>query len=192
MLTVFERARFDVRRKGAYGELSVSLDISPDEAVLNRIDARDHHGAVASLRPVLAPASLAGVGASSAPGSLGGAVLGNILAGGFRGVATPVDRAGGVVRSMRAASSLAELEEPPELVIIAVPADEVPDVASQAAEHGAKALLILTAGFADRDDASRELEERVLELVRGAGLRMVGANCRARSTPILRCASTPR
>lgn len=177
MLTVFERAGFDVRRKGAYGELTVSLDISPDEAVLQRIDARDHRGVVASLRPILAPASLAVVGASSAPGSLGGAVLGNILAGGFQGVATPVNRAGGVVRSMRAARSLAELEEPPELVVIAVPADEVLDVASQAAEHGAKALLILTAGFADRSDEGRELEERVLEIVRGAGLRMVGPNC---------------
>jgi acetate---CoA ligase (ADP-forming) len=177
MLTVFERAGFDVRRKGAYGELTVSLDISPDEAVLERIDARDHRGVVASLRPILAPASLAVVGASSAPGSLGGAVLQNILAGGFQGVATPVNRAGGVVRSMRAARSLAELEEPPELVVIAVPADEVPHVASQAAEHGAKALLILTAGFADRGDEGRELEERVLEIVRGAGLRMVGPNC---------------
>jgi acetate---CoA ligase (ADP-forming) len=177
MVTVFERAGFDVRREGAYGELTVSLDISPDEAVLERIDARDHRGVVASLRPIVAPASLAVVGASSAPSSLGGAVLGNILAGGFQGVATAVDRAGGVVRSMRAARSLAELEEPVELVVIAIAADEVPDVASQAAEHGAKALLILTAGFADRGDEGRELEQRVLEIVRGAGLRMVGPNC---------------
>ena len=75
------------------------------------------------------------------------------------------------------ARSLAELDEPPELVVIAVPPDDVPDVASQAAECGAKALLILTAGFADRGDEGRELEERVLEIVRGAGLRMVGPNC---------------
>ena len=177
MLSVFERAGFGVRRKSAYGELTVSLDISPDEAVLERIDARDHRGVVASLRPILAPASLAVVGASSAPGNLGGAVLGNILDGGFQGVATPVNRAGSVVRSIRVARSLAELDEPPELVVIAVPPDDVPDVASQAAECGAKALLILTAGFAERGDEGRELEERVLEIVRGAGLRMVGPNC---------------
>ena len=71
MLSVFERAGFGVRRKSAYGELTVSLDISPDEAVLERIDARDHRGVVASLRPILAPASLAVVGASSAPGKPG-------------------------------------------------------------------------------------------------------------------------
>ena len=53
----------------------------------------------------------------------------------------------------------------------------MPDVAAQAAEYGAKALLILTAGFADRGDEGRALEERVLEIVRGAGLRMVGPNC---------------
>ena len=177
MITVFERAGFDVRRKSAFGELTVSLDLSPTQAILDRVDARDHRGAVASLRPILAPASLAVVGASSATGSLGGAVLQNILAGGFQGVATPVNRDGGVVRSIRAVRSLAELDEPPELVVIAVEANEVPDVAAEAAAHGAKALLILTAGFADGGDAGRALEERVLEIVRSAGLRMVGPNC---------------
>ena len=177
MITVFERAGFDVRRKSAFGELTVSLDLSPNEAVLDRIDARDHRGVVASLRPILAPASLAVVGASSEPGSLGGAVLQNILAGGFQGVATPVNRDGSVVRSIRAVRSLAELEEPPELVVIAVGADETPAIAADAAARGAKALLILAAGFADRGDEGRKLEERVLEIVRSAGLRMVGPNC---------------
>ena len=177
MITVFERAGFDVRRKSASGELTVSLDLSPNEVVLDRIDARDHRGAVASLRPILAPASLAVVGASSEPGSLGGAVLQNILAGGFRGVAVPVNRDGTVVHSIRAARSLAELAEPPELVVIAVGPDEAPAVAADAAARGAKALLILTAGFADGGEAGRVLEERVLEIVRGAGVRMVGPNC---------------
>ena len=53
----------------------------------------------------------------------------------------------------------------------------MPAVAAEAAAHGAKALLILTAGFADGGDAGRALEERVLEIVRSAGLRMVGPNC---------------
>ena len=53
----------------------------------------------------------------------------------------------------------------------------MPAVAAEAAAHGAKALLILSAGFADRGDEGRELEERVLEIVRSAGLRMVGPNC---------------
>ena len=139
MLGVFARAGFDIRRKGAFGEVTVSLDLHPSEAVQERIDERDHRGVVASLRPILSPASVAVVGAGT---ELGRAVLANLVAGGFAGVVTPVDAAGGVVHSMRAARSLAELPEPAELLVIAVPADELLDVAAQAAEHGAKALLV--------------------------------------------------
>jgi hypothetical protein len=77
----FEQAGFAARRRGAGGEVTVSLDITPTEVLKERIAERDHLGAVASLRPILAPASVAVVGASSSPGSLGGAVLANIVDG---------------------------------------------------------------------------------------------------------------
>ena len=94
----------------SFGELTVSLDITPTEAVRERIDERDHFAAVASLRPILAPASVAVAGAAAVPGNVGRAVLANIVGGGFQGVVTPVNHAGGVVCSMRAARSLGELE----------------------------------------------------------------------------------
>ena len=61
MLGLFEGAGFAVRRRGSCGELTVSLDINPTEAVLERIDVRDHFGAVAALRPILAPTARWGV-----------------------------------------------------------------------------------------------------------------------------------
>ncbi|MGO9960639.1 MAG: GNAT family N-acetyltransferase, partial [Solirubrobacteraceae bacterium] len=124
MLRVFEHGGFAVRRRGSGGELTVSLDITPTEAVRERIGERDHLAAIASLRPVLAPSSVAVVGAASMPGNVGRAVLANVIAGGFEGVVTPVNRAGGVVCSMQAARSLGELELAPELVIIAAGGDE--------------------------------------------------------------------
>ncbi|HWT22996.1 MAG TPA: GNAT family N-acetyltransferase, partial [Solirubrobacteraceae bacterium] len=177
MLTVFKRAGFGVQRASAFGEVTVSLDLRPSEAVQERIAARDHRGAVASLRPVLAPASVAVVGAAEEFGDLGRAVLANLVAGGFAGVVTPVSRSGGVVHSMRAARALADLAEPAELVVIAVPEPEVLDVASDAVAHGAKALLVLSAGFAGDGDEGRAREQRLLDIVRSAGLRMVGPNC---------------
>ena len=81
---------------------------------------------------------------SGAPGDLGAAVLKYILDGGFRGVVTPVNRTGEVVCSMRSATALIDLDESPELVIAAVVWEELPDVAAQAADVGAKALLALT------------------------------------------------
>ena len=174
MLDVFEHAGFAVRREG-HGDMRVSLDITPTKAVVERIDERDHFAAIASLRPVLAPSSVAVVGAEATPGNLGRAVLANIIAGGFEGVVTPVNRAGGVVCSLRAARSLADLEVPPELVIIAAAGDQVLEFAAEAAAGRARALLVLPAGREQEGgEASRARRERLLEIVRGAGLRMVG------------------
>ena len=174
MLGVFEHAGFAVRRQGSFGELTVSLDITPTEAVLERIDERDHFASIASLRAIFAPSSVAVVGAAATPGNVGRAVLANIIAGGFEGVVTPVNRAGGVVCSMRAARGLGELEVAPELVIIAAAGDEVLEFAAEAAATGARALLVLPAGPEEDGEALLAREERLLEIVRGGGLRMVG------------------
>jgi acetate---CoA ligase (ADP-forming) len=175
MLGVFEHAGYAVRRRGSLGELTVSLDITPTEAVLERIGQRDHLAAIASLRPVLAPSSIAVVGAAATAGNVGWAVLANIIAGGFEGVVTPVNREGSVVGSLRAARSLGELEVAPELVIIAAAGDEVLEFAADAAATGARALLVLPAGpEQEGGEASLAREELLLEIVRGGGLRMVG------------------
>jgi acyl-CoA synthetase (NDP forming) len=174
MLRVFEHAGFAVQRRGSFGEVTVSLNITPTEALLEQIGERDHFAAVAALRPILAPSSVAVVGAADASGNVGRSVLANIVAGGFQGVVTPVNRAAGVVCSMRAARSLAELKIVPELVIIAAAGDELLEFAADAASIGARALLLLPAGPEDDGDASPEQAERLLEIVRGTGLRIVG------------------
>ena len=176
-LGVLKEAGFGVRRKTAGGEVTVVLDITPTESVWERIDERDHRGVIASLRAVLAPTSIAIVGASDAPDDPGGAVLSNVVDGHFHGVATPINRAGGVIRSIRAAHSIAELQEVPELVVIALPPAEVVDAAREAAEKGAKALVVLAGEAADEGDPAREREVRLLEVVRGAGMRLVGPGC---------------
>ena len=173
MLGVFEHAGFAVRRRGS-GELTVSLDITPTKAARERIDERDHFAALASLRALLAPSSIAVAGAADTPGSIGRAVLSNIIAGGFQGVVAPVDRAGGVVCSMSAARSLADLKIAPELVIITAAGDEALEFAAEAAATGAKAMLVLPGGLEDDSAASVQQAELLLEIVRGSGLRMVG------------------
>ena len=138
----------------------MSLDITPTEAVLERIDERDHVAAVASLRPILAPSSVAVVGAAATPGNVGRAVLANIIAGGFEGVVTPVNRAGGVVCSMRAARSLAELEVAPELVIIAAAGDEVLEFAAEAAANGSTERCSCSPPVLSRTATRRPRRER--------------------------------
>jgi acetate---CoA ligase (ADP-forming) len=176
MLGVFRSAGFAVHRQGFGGEVRLTLDIRPTAQLAERIAERDHQATVASLGPMLDPRSIAVVGASNAPGSVGGAIVANIVDGGFDGVVYPVNRARAVVRSIRAADRIADLPEVPDLAILAIPADEVLDVVEEAAAAGVKALVVVSAGFSDASDAGAELEDRVLAAVRAHGLRMLGPN----------------
>jgi acetate---CoA ligase (ADP-forming) len=177
MLHVFAGAGFDVRRESAFGEAHLELDIRPSERLEERVAERHHRAAVASLRPVLAPASVAVVGASAREGSVGAELLRGIVAGGFTGVAAPVSRGGGVVSSMRAASSTGDLPDPPELAIVVVPAADVLDAVIEAADAGARGVLVVSAGFSDTDEPEgREREEALLDAVRARGVRLVGPN----------------
>src|SRR4051794_33252046 len=175
MLGVFSSAGFDIRRETAFGEAHLELDIRPSERAAEAMAERVHRAAVASLRPVLAPASVAVVGASVREGSLGAELLRRIVAGGFAGVAAAVSRGGGVVSSMRAVPATGDLPGPPELAIVAVPAAEVLDAVVEAADAGARGVLVVSAGFSDTDEPEgREREEALLEAVRARGGRPRG------------------
>src|SRR3954462_2807122 len=177
MLHVFAGAGFDVARESAFGEAHLELDIRPTDRLAERIAARDHRAAVASLRPLLAPESLAVVGASAREASVGAELLRRIVAGGFAGVAAPVSRGGGVVSSMRAVPSTGDPPDPPEFAIVVVPAAEVLDAVTEAADAGARGGLVVSPGFSDTDEpAGREREEALLEAVRARGVRLVGPN----------------
>ena len=176
MLRVFREAGFAVSSERAGDEVMLVLNISPTDQLAERIARRDHVASVASLRPLLAPRSVAVVGASSDPASVGGRVLASIIAGRFDGVVWPVNRSGGTVCSRRAVRGLAELPEPPQLAVIAVPAAEVAGVIDEAARVGVRAAVVISAGFADAGQRGSELQRELKELVRAHGLRMVGPN----------------
>jgi acyl-CoA synthetase (NDP forming)/GNAT superfamily N-acetyltransferase len=177
MLGVFADAGFDTRRRTEYGEIHLTLDLRATERFEERMADRTHVGAVASLRPLLAPRSVAVVGASGHEDSVGGAIFRSIVANGFAGVAVPVHPDGGVVASARAARSLADIDEPPDLAVVAVPAAEVRGVAQEAARCGVRAVLVVSAGFSESDEPEgRAREQELLQAVRADGLRLVGPN----------------
>jgi acyl-CoA synthetase (NDP forming) len=177
MLHVFGSAGFGVRRASTGGIVHLALDLRPTAGLAERIDDRTHAATVASLRALLAPRSIAVVGASARPGSVGGAIFRGLVEGGFRGVATPVHPDLGVVGSTRAVGSLRDLDEPAELAVVAVAAGEVLAVAQDAAAAGVRALLVVSTGFADTDEPEGVArEEALLAEVRAHGLRLVGPN----------------
>ena len=176
MLGVLEGAGFALRRKGSFGELRVSLDITPTEAVRDRVVERDHWAAIAGLRPILAPASIAVLCTATSRGSLGRAVLENIVGDGFTGVVTPVSRSGGTVGSMPVARSLSDLDLVPELVVVCAAGKELLTLAAEAASAGTKALVLLPASDESGGLAVEAPAEQLVEIVRRVGVRMVGPN----------------
>ena len=175
MMRVFEHAGFAVSRVGSGGEVTVSLDITPGRAVDERIGERDHVGAVAALRSVLAPSSIAVLSAAGPSGNLLARVMTNICAGDFRGRVLPVDPGGGVVCGIAAVRSLGELEVAPELVIVAAAGEELLEHAVAAGRVGARALLVLSTDGDESQATSSEQEQRLLDVLRDAGMRMVGS-----------------
>lgn len=131
----------------------------------------------ASLRPLLRPRSVAVVGASRKPDSLGAKVLRNLVTGGFTGPVFPVNPQADVVFSIPAWRRLTEIPFPVDLAVIVVPAAAVPDVVEDARAKGVRAIVVLTAGFAETGAEGRARQERLVEQVRAAGMRMVGPNC---------------
>ena len=128
----------------------VVLTLDPVERAVTAIAERDRYADAASLTPILAPRSIAIVGVSDRPTSVGHQVLSNILVGGYTGtvhVVSPASRF--CARSRRVYPSPADLPIAPDLVIVAVPAQRVSEVVRACGERGAKAVLLLSAGFGE-------------------------------------------
>ncbi len=131
----------------------------------------------ASLRPLFEPRAVAVVGASRSPGNIGHRVLAAPLDAHFQGPVYPVNPRASVVRCLRAYPSVRALPEPVDLAIVCAPRDSVADVVGDCAAAGVKALVVITAGFAEIGSAGERLQAELLAAVRGANMRMVGPNC---------------
>ncbi len=177
MIHVFKNSGFQPTQAIDGGVIHVEFPVSSPHAVQDRAETRERIATANSLVPLIKPKVVAVVGASREPSALGTLLFRNILRAGFAGAAHPVNPQAKAIEGVRAYPSLEELPEPPDLAIIAVPASKVLSVADRALKAGAKALLVLTAGFAETGAEGRRRQDRLVRLVRGRGARMVGPNC---------------
>ena len=177
MLGVFERAGFELKRELASGVVEVEFPIASTERFEQSVEERDHTAVVASLRPFFQPATVAVVGASSRRGTIGGELFRNVLEGDFAGAAYPVNPKGAAVAGVRGYRSVEEIPDPVDLAVIAVPGEHVFAAAEDALRSGVRALVVISAGFAEVGSEGAERQERLLALVRAHGARLIGPNC---------------
>jgi acyl-CoA synthetase (NDP forming)/GNAT superfamily N-acetyltransferase len=177
MLHVFRDAGLPLVTQQGTQVVHVELPLQFDDDFQAAVDGREAHADAKSLDRVLAPRSVAVVGAGADPASFGHQVLANIVRGGYRGALYAVNRSGHRIAGVRAYTSLDDVPTPLDVVVIAVPAAAVLGVAQQAAAHHVAGLVVIAAGFAEVSPAGAQQQRDLVQLCRKSGMRLIGPNC---------------
>ncbi|HET8929479.1 MAG TPA: GNAT family N-acetyltransferase [Acidimicrobiales bacterium] len=176
MLSVFARAGFDVRSNFADGVIEVTLGIEPTDEARRLVSERAQAAFSKSVHRLLAPRSVAVIGASRRPEKIGNLVFRSILEGGFTGTVVPVNSAADQVAGVRAWPSIAAVPDDIDVAVVCVPRDAVAGVVTDCARRHVHALVIISAGFSDLDEEGAELERTVVARARRWGMRVLGPN----------------
>ena len=177
MVNVFRESGFAVRTRSVPGAIHVEFPTALGSSARDRFEQREAVSATAAVRAFLAPASVAVVGASRRPGSVGHETLRNLVAGGFKGPVYAVNAHADSVLSLPTFHSIADMPQPVDLAVIAVPSAAVVDVARECAGKGVKALVVLSAGFGESGPAGAARQRELVHVCRSSGMRLVGPNC---------------
>jgi acyl-CoA synthetase (NDP forming)/ribosomal protein S18 acetylase RimI-like enzyme len=172
MLKVFQAAGFETTRSFEDGVVVVEFPIDPTARVRAVMEAREHRAEAQSVAELLRPESIAVIGASRQWGSIGYALIENIIEGGFTGPVYGINKEAFEIAGMISRASLAEVPRDVELAVIAVPYEELPTVVDDCANHGVKGLLIVTDGFAGEEGLADQ--RRLVGVARRHGMRVIG------------------
>lgn len=129
------------------------------------------------LDAVFNPETVAVIGASTRPNSVGRAVFKNILDSSFNGIIYPVNPKAKSVCGVRAYPSLQDIPDEVDLGVVIVPARLTPDVAREAAAKGVKALIVISAGFREIGPEGLSLEKELTAICLENNIRLIGPNC---------------
>jgi acyl-CoA synthetase (NDP forming)/RimJ/RimL family protein N-acetyltransferase len=185
MLRVFADAGLSVRRRLVDDVIELTMPIPREAALgadspyLDAVADREQRAGVASLAPLLAPQSVAVVGASRHPGSIGRTILLNIRDGGFAGTLHAVNPHADDIEGVPCLPSVSALPQAPDMVVVAVPPPAVLKVARECGKRGARSLVVITAGLGVSGD------QRLLQICRRYGMRLVGPNCFGIAVPAI-------
>lgn len=181
MLDVLRHAGFAVTNSTESGCVMVEMDTTASYDALRAADERECRAEALSLSPLLRPHSVAVVGVRRDGTGVGAQAVRSIVAGGFTGSLHVVHPGSEPVEGVPVVASLTalteELDAPPDVVVVAVPAIEVVEVLREAAQAGCRGAVVLSAGFAELGGEGARLQEQVLEVARASSMRVIGPNC---------------
>jgi acetyl coenzyme A synthetase (ADP forming)-like protein len=177
MLDLFRESGFSLTMKSEPGLVRVQFPTSITPEAHARFEAREQIAAMNAVRGMLAPRSVAVIGAGRKRKTIGGEVFHNLMDGGFNGPVYPVNPVAEVVQSVRAYKSILDIPGPVDLAVIVVPARLAMAAAKECAQKGVHGMVVITAGFAETGPAGREMQKELLGVAREHGMRLIGPNC---------------
>jgi len=130
-----------------------------------------------SLDAMFSPASVAVIGATSRPGTVGRTVLENLLRDTFRGKVFAVNAKHEEVLGRKAYKSIRDVPQPVDLAVIATPAATVTQIIAECVEARARSAVVISAGFKERGEEGAALEQQIKEQLQRSSLRLIGPNC---------------
>ena len=172
MLAVFQAAGFETSRSFEDGVVVVEFPIDPTARVRAVMESREHRAEAQSVAELLRPESIAVIGASRQWGSVGFALLENIIEGGYTGPVYGINKDALEIAGMISRAALSEVPQDIDLAVIAVPYDQIPSVVQDCAEHGVKGLVIVTEGFKGEEGLAEQ--RRLVQVARRHGMRVIG------------------
>lgn len=177
MMSVLRNFGFHVTSETDAGVYHITFPIVRTKGITKKEEERERTSTVTSIRALFFPRSVAVVGASRKPGSIGQLLFTCIMKNEFSGIVYPVNPNTESVMSVKAYPSILEIPGNVEMAVIAVPAQLVCKVADECGRKGVRTMVVISDGFKERGPEGAEKEKDLREIALGYGMRIVGPNC---------------
>jgi acetyl coenzyme A synthetase (ADP forming)-like protein len=177
MIEVFRQSGFPISIHAKPGSVSVEIATAPTEEAVTLFEEREAEAARSAVRTILAPETVAVIGASRDEESIGGRLLRNLLTHPFKGTVYPVNPSAQAVQGVKAYPTIEDVPGQVDVAFIAVKAPLVSEVAEACGRKGVRGLVVISAGFAETGGDGPALQRQLVETCRRWGMRLVGPNC---------------
>jgi acyl-CoA synthetase (NDP forming)/RimJ/RimL family protein N-acetyltransferase len=175
MLNVFSEAGYSLQQGRYDGVVRLEFALAPTASSTAVTQAREHRADARSVQRLLSPRSVAVVGVSRSPHSIGRTVLHHLQEGGYLGQTYAVTpHVAGDVDGAPAYATVTAAPGPVDLALLAVPADQIESVVADCAAKGVLGLVIMSSGFAETGDEGRARQLRVVQQAHANGMRVIG------------------
>ncbi len=177
MINVFKNSGFELHKVWNSDTIHIEFPVDGVAALWKRTSLRERIAVANSLLPLLRPKTIAVVGVDKNPSSIGNMIFKNIIAGDFVGTVYPVNSDINSINGVKAYSDLSNVPDKIDLSIISLPAEEVIASAKESIKAGAKAIVVVSTGFAEAGNEGKQRQKELVNLVRSKGVRLLGPNC---------------